>query len=240
MREIVTTNQKGINVTTSLIVAQIFGKEHKHVLRDIQNLDCTEIFSRSNFGPSEYTTDRGKTYPLYEITKDGFAFLVMGYTGEKAGQFKEKFLQEFNKREALLKSDDYILDRAMNILKDRATLLEQRVMNQRETIQELSPKAEYHDIVLQSTSSHTTTTIAKELGMSARALNKKLRAQGIIYKTDNHYVLYAKYQDKGLTTTRTSTYISSEGKVRSNINMVWTEAGREFLHSRFNKFLRQS
>lgn len=51
----------------------------------------------------------------YEITKDGFMFLVMGYTGEKAGEFKERFINEFNKREALLRSDDYILARAKEI-----------------------------------------------------------------------------------------------------------------------------
>jgi len=66
---------------TSLDISNRFGKQHKDVLRAIENLDCSPEFSRRNFAPSEYTTDRGKTYPLYEITRDGFTFLCMGFTG---------------------------------------------------------------------------------------------------------------------------------------------------------------
>ena len=48
---------------------------------------CSEQFRASNFGPSSYLSEQNKELPVYEMTKDGFSFLAMGYTGEKAGQF---------------------------------------------------------------------------------------------------------------------------------------------------------
>jgi len=64
---------------------------------------------------------------MYEITKNGFLYMVMGYTGEKTGEFKEEFITEFDKHELLLKNDDYIISRAMSVLSDQAKALEQHV-----------------------------------------------------------------------------------------------------------------
>lgn len=239
MNEIVSTNPMGKNITTSLIVSKIFCKEHKNVVRDIKNLHCSSVFNKLNFERIKHKDSRGRQQDIYEITKDGFSFLAMGYTGDKAAAFKEKFIEEFNKRDALLKNDDYIVKMAINILNNRTQLLEAKILNQKDTIQELAPKAKYHDLVLSSKTDYTTTTIAKELGLSAIALNKKLKAEGIIFKRDGHYVLFSKYQDKGYTKTRTAAYINSAGNIRTQINTTWTEAGREFLHNRFNVSLRQ-
>lgn len=89
--------ENGKTVTDSLTVAEVFGKDHDKVIRDIKNLDCSEEFSTANFGESEYTNDRGRTYPKYIITQDGFSFLVMGYTGQDAARFKEQYINEFNR-----------------------------------------------------------------------------------------------------------------------------------------------
>lgn len=70
-------------VTTSLQVAEKFGKLHKNVIRAIKNLDCSEEFNRLNFEPVEYTDAKGEKRIMYYITCDGFAFLVMGFTGKK-------------------------------------------------------------------------------------------------------------------------------------------------------------
>jgi Rha family phage regulatory protein len=107
----------GHAVTTSLKVAEIFGKQHKNVLRDIGKIvsgdeggrlktepssnDCGE-FWRLNFEPRNYVDERGKDQPMYEITKDGFTFLAMGFTGEKATQFKIAYINRFNEMEATL------------------------------------------------------------------------------------------------------------------------------------------
>ena len=62
-------------LTTSKIIAEVFGKTHKHVNESIKNLDCSDNFRQSNFRPSTYTSQQNKTLKCYEITRDGFAFL---------------------------------------------------------------------------------------------------------------------------------------------------------------------
>lgn len=93
-----------ILTTTSRDVAEVFGKEHKNVLRDIETLQCSGNFRKLNFELSEYKVDgNNKTYHEYIITRDGFTLLVMGYTGEKAMQFKEAYIRAFNEMEKELK-----------------------------------------------------------------------------------------------------------------------------------------
>ena len=84
---VILQNEKA--VTTSLIVAEKFHKNHYHVLRDIENLDCSISFAKSNFGFSTYKDSTGRKLPMYLLTKDGFMFLVMGYRGKKAAEIKE-------------------------------------------------------------------------------------------------------------------------------------------------------
>ncbi|KAA6303137.1 MAG: hypothetical protein EZS26_000740 [Candidatus Ordinivivax streblomastigis] len=98
------TIQNGRPMTTSLLVARKFGKEHKHVLRDIENLSCSDPFRQSNFELSSYTSQQNKELPQFVMTKDGFIFLVMGYTGEKASEFKEKYINAFNQMENMLQN----------------------------------------------------------------------------------------------------------------------------------------
>lgn len=95
--------QKNQAFCDSLQVAETFGKMHKNVIQDIKNLGCSEEFWRLNFQPRTYTS-RGKKYPMYLLTKDGFTMLVFGYTGKKAMQFKEAYIQRFNDMEAFIKT----------------------------------------------------------------------------------------------------------------------------------------
>ena len=92
----------GSMFTTSLIVAQAFEKEHKGVLRAISNFECSSQFTERNFALSEYTDPTGRKLPAYRLTRDGFSFLAMGFTGKKAAAWKEKFLEAFNAMEQTL------------------------------------------------------------------------------------------------------------------------------------------
>ncbi|MBE7897950.1 hypothetical protein G7L40_02385 [Paenibacillus polymyxa] len=89
--------ENGQTVTDSLTVAEVFKKEHKHVLRDIKSLECSEEFIESNFGLIDYTDSRNRTQQKYIISQDGFSFLAMGYTGKEAARFKEMYITEFNR-----------------------------------------------------------------------------------------------------------------------------------------------
>lgn len=96
--------RKGVPVTTSRKIAKVFGKEHYNVLRDIENLDCSESFNAINFELVNYKDKKGEKRPEYIITKDGFVFLVMGYRGRKAAAFKEAYIKRFNDMEDYIKS----------------------------------------------------------------------------------------------------------------------------------------
>lgn len=100
--EIMRMGKEEVTVVTSLDVAETFGKEHKHVLRDIRELECSNEFRQSNFGQSEYFNEQNHKQPMYYITRDGFTLLVMGYTGEKAMKFKEAYIRQFNAMEKAL------------------------------------------------------------------------------------------------------------------------------------------
>lgn len=239
-KALVMQSKSGNNVTTSLIVAEVFGRRHDNVLRDIETLSCSESFRLLNFEDTPYThSQNGQTYKMYTMTKDGFSFLVMGYTGEKAGEFKEKFISEFNKRETMLTNDDYILMRSQQILQNRleeaerkAQMLEYQNTLNTEQLKISAPKVQYYDQVLQSKSTYTTTQIAKELGMSAETLNKILKEKNIQYRQSGQWVLMAKFQNKGFTSTRTHTYTSATtGETGTSMLTVWTEKGREFIRT---------
>lgn len=102
MNELITI-KKDKAVTSSLKVAEMFHKNHAHVLRDIEVLDCSSDFRESNFGLSSYKSEQNKRLPMYYMTKDGFTFLVMGYRGKKAAEFKEDYIKAFNLMENTLK-----------------------------------------------------------------------------------------------------------------------------------------
>lgn len=93
----------GETITTSQFVAEFFGKQHAHVLERIRELDCSEAFRRSNFRSAEYVDAQGKPRTSYRITRDGFTFLAMGFTGPRAAQFKEAFIAAFNAMEQQLR-----------------------------------------------------------------------------------------------------------------------------------------
>lgn len=103
MNELVFMGENSQALTNSLLVAEKFGKEHNKVMRDIDNLSCSNEFRTANFGVSSYISQQNKDLPMYVMTKDGFSFLVMGYTGKRAGAFKEEYIKAFNEMDTALK-----------------------------------------------------------------------------------------------------------------------------------------
>lgn len=113
----------------SNMVAEIFEKRHDHILRDIRELlkTCSKEFSLPNFEESTYKV-RGKEYPCYNLTKDGFTMLAMGFAGEKAVQFKEMYINKFNEMERVLTSQK-ILKLEFKDLTDNICLIHEEVKN---------------------------------------------------------------------------------------------------------------
>ncbi len=104
MNNLVTFNLKDNQVTTyTTIIAEVFGKKHCDVMRAVQQLDLPEDFGKRNFALSSYHAGT-RDYPMYEMTRDGFTLLAMGFTGKKAMEWKVKFIEAFNAMEQALKS----------------------------------------------------------------------------------------------------------------------------------------
>ena len=95
--DLVTINN-GQAVTTSMKIAEYFGKKHQHVMEKIRKLldELPSEWGVSNFRQSSYFNVQGKEQPCYEMTKDGFTLLAMGFTGKKAIEFKINYINAFN------------------------------------------------------------------------------------------------------------------------------------------------
>ncbi|HHV9119425.1 TPA: Rha family transcriptional regulator, partial [Shigella flexneri] len=104
----------GQAVTSSLAVANFFSKRHDDVLKKIRTLECSASFTARNFSVSDYTDCTGRKLPCYQITRDGFAFLAMGFTGKRAARFKEAYINAFNQMEKLLSKPSTLSDAADN------------------------------------------------------------------------------------------------------------------------------
>ncbi|EPF4855183.1 Rha family transcriptional regulator [Escherichia albertii] len=104
----------GQAVTSSLAVANFFSKRHDDVLKKIRTLECSASFTSRNFSVSDYTDCTGRKLPCYQITRDGFAFLAMGFTGKRAAQFKEAYINAFNQMEKQLSNPSVQSDVAHN------------------------------------------------------------------------------------------------------------------------------
>lgn len=98
---------EGRVVVSTVEIAKHFEKQHKDILKAIRNLECSKEFVERNYSPISYQDSNNRIQPCYLLTKDGFAFLVMGFTGKKAAEWKEKYIKAFNLMEKrLLKEKD--------------------------------------------------------------------------------------------------------------------------------------
>lgn len=227
--------------TDSLTVAKVFEKRHDIVLRDIEN-QITKLqeageqeFSLHNFEESTYTNERGREYRKYNLTEDAFTLVSMAYTTPEAMKFKVRFIQEFKRMRqqlAEMNRPSYMIadpiERAKKWIeeeKERQKLKTDKLVLTQQ-VNELQPKASYYDLILQNKSLLSISVIAKDYGMSATAMNKKLHELGVQYKQGKVWLLYAKYQDKGYAQTTTHAIDSD----RSKPHLKWTQKGRKFIY----------
>lgn len=142
MKELVFKGESNQVLTNSLLVAEKFGKEHNKVIRDIQNLSCSDEFRAANFGVSYYISLQNKEFPMYVMTKDGFSFLVMGYTGVKAGMFKEEYIKAFNKMEETINNGGFNVPKSFREALLLAAEQQEVIENQQKQIEEKNAKIE--------------------------------------------------------------------------------------------------
>ncbi|MCC6117390.1 phage antirepressor KilAC domain-containing protein [Lactiplantibacillus plantarum] len=210
-------------VTSSLQVAEVFEKNHRDVLEAIRTKMHSAEFSaqyQKMFVEGSYKDKSGKSNPMYYMNRDGFAFIVMGFTGHKADNFKLQYIKAFNEMEDQVKFQvPSTLPEALRLAADQA-----------EKISVLQPKADYTDSMLANKGLETISMIAKNYGYSTREFNKLLHGLGIQYKQGKTWLLYAKYQDEGYTHVEPYEYTNSDGIKQVRNTMKWTQAGQKFLY----------
>lgn len=145
------TEKDGVPVTTSRVVAEQFGKQHGHVLRDIEDLinqlksepvaddpnqskngAVTRTFAEENFITTMYRDAKGEQRPMYLLTRDGFTLLAMGFTGARAVQFKVAYINAFNRMERLISGG--IRSSTMKQIEDRLISLEKKATEGRAAV----------------------------------------------------------------------------------------------------------
>ncbi|MBS0955899.1 phage regulatory protein/antirepressor Ant [Lactiplantibacillus plantarum] len=207
-------------VTSSLQVAETFEKEHRNVLATIGGL-LKNKHTQHMFAKETYINEQNsQSYPIYYMNRDGFTLLAMGFTGDKALQFKLQYIKAFNEMEHQVKFQvPATLPEALRLAADQA-----------EKISLLQPKADYTDSMLANKGLETISMIAKNYGYSTREFNKLLHGLGIQYRQGKTWLLYAKYQDEGYTHVEPYEYTNSDGIKQVRNTMKWTQAGQKFLY----------
>ncbi len=102
---------------------------------------------------------------------------------------------------------------------------------QKQQLVEMKPKASYYDVVLNSPDLVSITEIAKDYGWSAQKMNEYLHVHGIQFKQGGRiWILYQKYAEMGLTSTKTHTYPDNNGTIHTKVHTYWTQKGRLFIY----------
>lgn len=134
--------------------------------------------------------------------------------------------------EKALESPDFLIQLATKLKdeKEKNKELQEENAQKNQIINELQPKASYYDLILQNNSLVAISVIGKDYGMSGTALNKKLHELGVQYLQGKTWLLYAKYQDKGYTFSKTQNYPRADGTQGSKMHTYWTQKGRIFIY----------
>ena len=234
---------------TSLEIAELTGKQHQHVMRDIRSL-LRQGVCESNFGLmlniKQLPNGGKREYPYYKLTKKGCLILASGYNAV----LREKIInrwEELEKKErgqftipqsyseALLLAANQAKQieeqqLALEQQKEELVKASQEIVELSATITQAKPKTTYFDIMMKNKSTSVITSTAQDYGMSAKAFNKLLFDLGIQHKVAGQWVLYRQYLDKGYVNSEPVSITHSDGTQTVKYISKWTQRGRYFLY----------
>ena len=176
-----------------------------------------------------------KSQAIY-INESGLYALILSSKLKSAKRFKHWVTSEV--LPSIRKQGGYMIakkgETEKEVMKRALDIVQVTLARREEEIAKLLPRAEYADEVLDSITCITTTQLAKEMGMSAQELNRRLCEMRIQYWQSGQYMLYAEYARQGFAKSRTRKHVMKHGIVLTEMYLVWTERGRNFIHQLIN------
>lgn len=235
MNDIILSTQNGEPVVSSRQIAENFDKNHRDVLRAVDNLkEHVRNFAHMFFEGTDQDS-YGREQRAYLMNRDGFTLLAMGFTGKAALEWKLKYIAAFNEMEKKLTEQPQLT--RSQLLATALIAAHEELEEKDKRIAELTPDAEFARAVCIADNCRTATSIAKDYGLTAEKLNKLLYSQRVQYKdSDGQWVLYKPYQGKGYTKNRKGKAIQrSNGKTYIPNTTVWTVEGEKLIHEQLKK-----
>lgn len=227
MKELVFKGESNQVLTNSLLVAEKFGKNHKHVLESVRELvrGCAEKSADPMFAESTYINPQnGQEYPMFLMNRDGFTLLAMGFTGEKALQFKLEYINAFNKMEETIKNGGFNVPKSFREALLLAAEQQAQIEQQQMRIQEMKPKEEFFDQVTDSKDACDMATVAKVLnmGVGRNKLFEILRDKKVLQERN---APYQSYIDRGWFRVIESKYTKPNGDMCVNYKTIVYQKG---------------
>lgn len=187
-----------------------------------ENIDFLPILEKSTGGRPE------QNHAIKLDMAKEIAMIQRNEQGKKVRQYFIQVEKDFN-------SPEKIMARALKIAEGKLNILQLENTQQKQLIGELKPKADYLDQILQSKALVTIIAIAKDYGMSAKTLNKKLHELKVQFKQGHQWFLYSNYHNCGYTHSETVEYVHKNGTKDVTMNTKWTQKGRLFLYELLKK-----
>lgn len=235
MTDIILSTQNGEPVASSRQIAESFEKNHRDVLRAVDNLKEDVRNFAQMFFETTVPDNYGREQRAYLMNRDGFTLLAMGFTGKAALEWKLKYIAAFNEMEKKLAEQPQLT--RSQLIATALIAAHEELEEKDKRIAELTPDAEFARAVCIADNCRTATSIAKDYGLTAEKLNKLLYSQRVQYKdSDGQWVLYKPYQGKGYTKNRKGKAIQrSNGKTYIPNTTVWTVEGEKLIHEQLKK-----
>ena len=240
MKEIVFKGQNNQALTSSLLVAEKFEKNHKDVLRLITDLLTSAQNCANLFAESTYSDSYGRIQKMYVMNRDGFTLLVMGFTGEKALQFKLEYIAAFNKMEETIRTGGFQIPRNFSEALKLAAAQAEQMEAQQKQIEAMKPKALFADAVATSDRSCLVAELAKILrqngvNIGQNRLYEWLRRNGYLGSKGDYYnVPTQKAMDMALFEVKKTSITKPDGTVIVTTTTKVTGKGQVYF---VNKFL---
>lgn len=174
----------------------------------------------------------------YDLSVDMAKQICMVQKNERARAVRQYLIdleKAWNTPEQVMARALKIAEREIEKLKAGRIALEKEIVELDREISELTPKANYVDVILKSKSTVLVTQIAQDYGMSAKAFNRKLKELGIQHKVGRQWILYGKYQGQGYVHSQTIDITRSNGQADVVMQTEWTQKGRLFLYEELKK-----